>query len=212
MEMYERKFNGESSEQISAWLEDSHDLKVSPRQLWRIFKSTIPDFVMEASKQRRLVLSEDDKTLEQIQELEKVAEMQMDRIKSQRWDEMDQEGIGRTNPQTGEIEYSATNKNLNDSIRTYNSLIKNILEMKATIGLVRKQAETIEIKTSMNTPTRQALTSMIQNALKTGPGLTKFIQDSETIDAEFTEHKEGIDEQAMEEPLERTEKSDVSNS
>jgi len=187
--MYERKFNGESTEQIALWLQDSHNLNISSRQLWRIFKSTIPDFVMEAVKQHKNILTEDEKTLDQIRELEKVAEMQLERIRAQRWDEMDQEGIARTNLQTGEVEYSATNKNLNDSLRTYNGLIKSILEMKSAVGLVRKQAEVIEVKTSMNTITRQALTGMIQNALRTDPSLNKFIQEGteEAVEVEYTE-------------------------
>lgn len=208
MNLYERKLNGETNERIATWLRDDHGFDISPMQLWRIFKATVPDFLMNSKK---TIVHDDVKVVEQIRELEKVADMQLDRIKSQRWDEMDQEGIGRMNPQTGEIEYAATNKNLNDTIRTYNGLIKNILEMKASIGLIRKQPETIEVKTSMNAPTRQVLRDMIQNALKTGPDLTKFISEGNsepaTIEAEFTERGEQNVEQLLESPK----KTDVKN-
>lgn len=193
--MYQKKFNGESNDQIVVWLRDSHGLDISSRQLWTTFKNTIPQALMDFKKKRPGVITEDDQILEHIKDLEKVAAVQLDRINSQRWDELDQEGIGRMNPQTGEIEYAATNKHLNDTIRTYNGVVKSILEMKAAIGLVKKQPETIEIKAAMNTPTRLALKDMIHKALQTGPDLTKFIQENNEVhDAEYTEHVEPTEE------------------
>lgn len=174
--MIQKKLEGESNQKIADWLQEIHNISISEKQLWNIFRKCIPTALMNMSN--KPVFDDDAAALvkEQIKELEKLARMQKERLEAQFYDEVDQMGEKRYNPETGEVSYSATNKYFNESARVYNQTIKNIIELKMSVGLVKKEPEVVEIKRSMDDNTRKDLRNIIMSGLTQSNALDKFVQ------------------------------------
>ena len=178
--MFHKKLNGETVHQISEWLDEQYNMKISGRQLWNIFKKCIPDMLLKMNSKPGFYKEEDIGGVKNhILSLERLAKIQLERLNAQFYDELEQMGEKRYNPQTGEVEYSATNKHFNESARVYNQLVKNIIELKMSIGLVKKTPDVIEVKTKIDSGTRIVMREMIMSAVSNiGDDLDKFIQDN----------------------------------
>lgn len=184
LKMYEMKIAGESNDTISKWLLEECDVAVTPKVLFRTFKNTIPDLLL---KQNKIIMFEPEQMdTRHIDSLEKLAEFQFQRIKAQYFDELEQMGDPKINNETGEIDYSGVNKNLNETINTYNRLVKTIYELKMSIGLIRKVAEEKNVKHTftMGSAQRDAIKRMIQSNLSSSNRLDKFRQSP--ADTEIT--------------------------
>lgn len=209
IEAIERRLRGDTHESISQWLRDTHSISISAMALWKTFARCIPDMVL---KMRKNMIPSTESEVEgiqrQIENLEQMAEIQLERLKTQYYDELTQEGMERFNPQTGEIDYSGTNKHFNDSIRAYNQTIKNIIELKMAVGLVKKQPDAVDVRHYNMTPdaAKVSLKDVVVQALVVGPEIQKFIQENsepkkkEVIDAEVVEIVEETTESNSEIP------------
>lgn len=179
IEVFHKKLNNDSNEEIAEWIENNCGVSISARQLWNIFRQCIPDMVLKSKNRPNFHDPDDIKGIvHKIEELEKVAEILMDRLKTQYFDELDQMGTPRMNPQTGEVEYSATNKFFNDTARVYNQTVKNIIDMKMSVGLVKKAPEVIQVETGMRKEERDALKDIIMHNLNKSDRLNKFVKSS----------------------------------
>jgi hypothetical protein len=189
--MIQRKLNGDSNESIAEWVLTQYGIEVGTKALWNIFKKCIPDLLLKMDCKPAFFEENQIKgVMKQIEDLESLIKIQFDRIKSQWFDELDQAGNPRMNPQTGEVEYSGTNKNFNETARVYNQLVKTVIELKMAVGLVRKEPERIEIESKqvMDKTTRAIARSLVRDALDAGPDCSRFIQPTpnDTIsDAEY---------------------------
>lgn len=182
LQMYEMKIAGESNDTISKWLLEECGIHATPKTLFGVFRNTIPDILLQRNK--IIMFEPEQMDTRHIESLEKVAELQFQRIKAQLMDELDQMGEAKINNETGEIDYSGVNKNLNETVNTYNRLVKNIYELKMSIGLIRKVAEEKNVKHSftMNNTQRDAIKRMIQSNISNTTRLEKFRQSPASID------------------------------
>ena len=185
------KIDGESHETICKWLADTCDVHITPKSLFNVFRQSIPDILLRHNK---IVMFEpEEMDTKHIEKLEKLAEFQFDRIKAQYYDELEHMGEPKVNEETGEIDYAGVNKNLNETINTYNRLVKNIYELKMSIGLIRKMPEekTVSHQFKMSSSQRDAMRRMVHSQLANSGRLEKFRQTptDQITEAEYTTPK-----------------------